>query len=84
MSCEHSSCLFEISVGAPNVLVASMLTVITREVSAAFTARRHFSSAGCLDVWPQEGVGNATLDTNGPNVGARLQGLDRATLDLNI
>lgn len=61
-----------------------MLTVIRREVSAAFTVRRHFSSAGCLDVGPQEGVGNVTFDTNGPNVGARLQGLGRSTLDLNI
>lgn len=61
-----------------------MLTVIRREVSAAFTVRRHFSSAGCLDVGPQEGVGNVTFDTNGPNVGARLHSLDRATLDLSI
>lgn len=61
-----------------------MLTVIRREVSAAFTVRRHFSSAGCLNVGPQEGVENVTFDTNGPKVGARLHGLDRATLDLSI
>lgn len=81
---KKKGCLLEISVGAPNVLVASMLTVVRREVSAAFTARRHYSSAGCLDVWPQEGVGNVTFDTNGPKVAARLQRLDPSTLDLNI